>query len=341
MQIHFFNKGSLEQISGGHLYNKYLIQQLQGLGYKVVYYAVDQHIPVDQFLQSAKVNDVIVVDSLLVLSNLDFLLQYRNRFLVFGLIHLPQIFDPKHQVADLLPAVFEAERKVFETIPTIVTSPFCKEKVIDAFGLSAEGVYVLEPGVMGFEPKESYRDRPFRLINIATFDIVKGQDKIVNALAQLKSYDWVMEFYGNPEHDPAYYQKIVNLIQEHDLQDRVQLRGVIPHEAVNKIMQTADLLIQMSSFETYSMVIAEALASGLPFVSTRVGACAYFDQFERGIYLPDFNEWTLVTTLERLFESETTYQRLWKNEKQFANRSWQLVAAEFLEIVKTHKLILG
>ncbi len=139
------------------------------------------------------------------------MLEYKNKFLVFGLIHLPQTFDPKHQVADLLSGIFESERKIFESIPIIVTSPFCKEKVIDAFGLSSEGVYVLEPGVVGFEEKTTYRETPFRLINIATFDIVKGQDKIVNALAQLKDFDWVMEFYGSNENDPAYVQKIVDL----------------------------------------------------------------------------------------------------------------------------------
>ncbi len=117
--------------------------------------------------------------------------------------------------------------------------------------------------------------------------------------------------------------------------------GVIQHELVNKVMKEADLLIQMSSFETYSMVIAEALASRLPFVSTRVGACVYFDQFEGGIYLPDFNEWTLVTTLECLFENETAYQQLWKNKKQIAHRNRMKVATEFIEIVKTQKLILG
>ncbi len=346
MQIHFFNKGSLDHdllrengVSGGHLYNRYLIDQLREKSINVIYYAVDQLISVETFLSKVQDDDIVVIDSLLVVDNLEFVLDYRSQYPILGMIHLPQIFDPKNQNAEILPAVFEVERRIFESIPIIVTSPFCKEKVVDAFGLNPNGVYVLEPGVADFEEKTNFEQLPFRLLNIATFDIRKGQVKILNALAQLKDYNWELDFYGNMNYDPDYTQLIYDLVKTNKLEDRVHFKGSINHSQINEVMMQADLFVQMSSFESYSMVIAECLSSHLPFVSTRVGAYRSFNKYDGGIFLSDFNEDTLELTLENLFENEIAYRQLWQNKAKAYDRDWLKVSDEFLDILKYQKVI--
>ncbi len=346
MQIHFFNKGSLDHealrengVSGGHLYNRYLIDELRKKQITVIYYAVDHLISVETFLSKIAEGDIIVIDSLLVVDNLEFVLAYRNQYPILGMIHLPQIFDPKNQNAEVLPTVFEVERRIFESIPIIVTSPFCKEKVVDAFGLNPNGVYVLEPGVADFEEKENFEQLPFKLLSIATFDVRKGQTKILNALSQLKEYDWEMDFYGNINYDPEYTQVIYDLVKTNGLEDRVNFRGSIHHAQINEVMKRADLFVQMSSFESYSMVIAECLSSRLPFVSTRVGAYRSFDQYDGGIFLSDFNEDTLELTLENLFEDKAAYRKLWLNKAKVYDRDWLKVTDEFMTILKHQKVI--
>jgi len=255
------------------------------------------------------------------------------------MIHLPQIFDPKNQNAEVLPTVFENERRIFESIPIIVTSPFCKEKVVDAFGLNPEGVYVLEPGVANFEEKTNFERIPFQLLNIATFDVRKGHTKIINALSQLKDYDWEMNLYGNMNYDPEYTELIYSLVKAKKLEDRIHFKGYIDHSQINDVMKQADLFVQMSSFESYSMVISECLSSRLPFVSTRVGAYQSFDKYNGGIFLSDFNEDTLELALENIFENEITYQQLWQNRTKTYDRDWLKVTDEFLDILKLQKVI--
>lgn len=346
MQIHFFNKGSLDHdllrktgVSGGHLYNRYLIDQLRDKQITVIYYAVDHLISVETFLSKVQPDDIIIIDSLLVVDNLEFVLAYRNQYSTLGMIHLPQIFDPKNQNAEVLPTVFEIERRIFESIPIIVTSPFCKEKVVDAFGLNPNSVYVLEPGVANFEEKKSFERLPFRLLSIATFDVRKGQAKIINALAQLKDYNWELDFYGNMNYDSDYTQLIFDLVKTNQLEDRIHFKGSIDHSKINEVMKEADLFVQMSSFESYSMVISECLSSRLPFVSTRVGAFRSFDKYGGGVFLSDFNEDTLELTLENLFENELAYRELWDQRTKVYDRDWLKVTDEFLDILKLQKVI--
>jgi len=338
MQIHFFNKESLDRVSGGHLYNCYLIDQLRKGKVEVIYYAVDHLISVETFLSKAHQGDVIVIDSLLVVDNLEFVLAYRRQFPTMGMIHLPQIFDPKNQNAEVLPTVFEVERRIFESIPMIVTSPFCKEKVVDAFGLNPNGVYVLEPGVADFKEKTNFERIPFQLLSIATFDVRKGQAKILNALANLKAYDWEIDFYGDMSYDSDYTQLVLDLVKTNQLADRIDFKGTIDHSSINEVMTKADLFVQMSSFESYSMVIAECLSSRLPFVSTRVGAYRSFDKYDGGVFLSDFNEDTLELTLENLFENEIAYRQLWQNKTRKYDRDWLKVADELLDIVTIQRV---
>ena len=199
--------------------------------------------------------------------------------------------------------------------------------------------FVLEPGVAGFEEKTSFERLPFRLLNIATFDIRKGQTKIINALAHLKDYDWELDFYGNMNYDSEYTQLIFDLVKTNGLEDRINFKGSINHAQINEVMMQADLFVQMSSFESYSMVIAECLSSHLLFVSTRVGAYRSFNKYDGGIFLSDFNEDTLELALENLFENEMAYRQLWQNKTKNYDRDWLKVGNEFLDILKHQKVI--
>ena len=55
------------------------------------------------------------------------------------------------------------------------------------------------------------------------------------------------------------------------LRDHVTFQGSRPKQAVAEMMRDADLLVLPSRVETFGAVIAEALVSGLPVVSTTVG----------------------------------------------------------------------
>ncbi|MGJ7452283.1 glycosyltransferase [Aquipuribacter sp. MA13-13] len=55
------------------------------------------------------------------------------------------------------------------------------------------------------------------------------------------------------------------------LADRVHLPGPVPHEQVVDLLHDSDLLVHLSTYETFGMTVVEAVASGLPVLVTRSG----------------------------------------------------------------------
>ena len=85
--------------------------------------------------------------------------------------------------------------------------------------------------------------------------------------------------------DKKYLQKLVN---ELNLNERVEFKGRFAQDKVLEYYAEVDCLIVNSQFETYSMVTAEAIMSGVPVIATRCGGPEQFINEKNGL-LVDLN----------------------------------------------------
>src|SRR6202020_3262926 len=99
----------------------------------------------------------------------------------------------------------------------------------------------------------------------------KGQDLLVEALADLADRDWHCVLAGSLDRDPDFVEHLQTRITRLGYDHRVRLTGVLTSAALSHAYTTADLLIAPSRSETYGMVVTEALARGLPVVAAEVG----------------------------------------------------------------------
>src|SRR5262249_62112596 len=61
-------------------------------------------------------------------------------------------------------------------------------------------------------------------------------------------------------------------ISAHGLGERVEVLGAVPPERILELYSASDIFVLASRFEGYGMALAEAIAHGLPVVSTTAGA---------------------------------------------------------------------
>lgn len=61
------------------------------------------------------------------------------------------------------------------------------------------------------------------------------------------------------------------LIENHQLQDRVEIIGALKHEEVRDLLVKGDIFLNASLTEAFCMAIVEAASCGLKVVSTKVG----------------------------------------------------------------------
>lgn len=120
-------------------------------------------------------------------------------------------------------------------------------------------------------PKKA-RDRPLQLIFIGSIVPQKGLDLLIHALAKVKNLNIELKiiggFYGNSD-----YQKEVAEIASTD--SRIEFYGVLDQQGVYIELMKADLLCLPSKVpESFSLVLHESAAAGVPMLVSDLGAPA-------------------------------------------------------------------
>ncbi|MEO0671205.1 MAG: glycosyltransferase family 4 protein [Pseudomonadota bacterium] len=195
---------------------------------------------------------------------------------LIALVHHPLGYesglDP--ETADTLIA---SERRALAAADCVIAaSPTTKRALIEAFGVPADRITVALPGT---EPRKRSTgsqkpDGPIELLAVGAISPRKGFDVLVDALAGLTDQDWRLTILGDTERQSDVTQALHEGIARHGLGERVRLAGRVSDAAKDRSFAAADVFVLSSHYEGYGMVLAEALASGLPIVATTGGAAA-------------------------------------------------------------------
>lgn len=124
-------------------------------------------------------------------------------------------------------------------------------------------------------PREDEPRDPHHLLFVGLIRHVKGLDVLVRALGHLVPDNPDLHlsvaggsFYRAYERDAAAVRDLVRAL---GVSDRVRFLGEVAPNDVAALMRRSALLVVPSRRETFSLVTAEALASGTPVVATRCG----------------------------------------------------------------------
>jgi len=130
------------------------------------------------------------------------------------------------------------------------------------------------------------KDRcPIKFIAIGNLNKNKGHILLINSFLIISNENITLEIIGEgPERD-----NILRKINELGLQNKIKLLGKLKPEDIYNNLIDSDCLVHASSYETFGVVLIEALATGLPFISTKSGGPE--DIFENGFgYLVEKNK---------------------------------------------------
>jgi glycosyltransferase involved in cell wall biosynthesis len=95
------------------------------------------------------------------------------------------------------------------------------------------------------------------------------------------------------------------------LGDRVRFLGAQPRRAVFELFRAADAALLSSSWESFGLVVAEALAVGTPVVSTAVGGVVeVLEEGRNGLLVPVGDDEALAGAIRRFFADAELQARL-------------------------------
>lgn len=155
------------------------------------------------------------------------------------------------------------------------------------------------------------KERTKRIINVARLEPQKNQMMLIKAfsLIQANNPEFTLHIYG----DGSMKKKLESLIKELNLEHKVFLEGV-QHDAI-LINYNAALFILSSNYEGYPNVLIEAMACGIPCISTDFDSGIAKDLLERRdcgkiIKVGDINE--LSKTIDFLLNNPQFAEKMAK-----------------------------
>lgn len=162
----------------------------------------------------------------------------------------------------------------------VATSPTTKRTLVAEFGMTEAGVTVAEPGT---DPAARAVGSAGATASAGTVAMLavgsivprKGYDVLVRALQRLPAgLDWTVTVAGASDRAPETTRNLLDQIATSGLAGRIRLIGPVGDTDLERLYHRADLFVMPSLYEGYGMVLAEAMARGLPIVCTTGGAAA-------------------------------------------------------------------
>jgi glycosyltransferase involved in cell wall biosynthesis len=262
------------QPTGGNIYDRRVCAGLAEAGWDVLVTTVAWPVPGSSaradlagIVSAIPDGETVLIDGIIASPAAAQLLPHTGRMRMTVLLHMPLATAP--DTRDDAGAQ-RSERVVLRAAAgVVVTSEWTRQQVLTRYAVPAQRVHVARPGVdQVAAPARPVRGR---LICVGVLGRHKGQDLLVEALADLAERDWHCVLAGSLDRDPDFVDHLQARITRLGYGRRVRLAGVLTGAALSHAYATADLLVAPSRSETYGMTVTEALAHGVPVIAAAVG----------------------------------------------------------------------
>lgn len=333
----FVVPGSIDTRTGGSIYDRRMVEGLRRRGWAVEVVELDASFPFPtpsaldgaaHAMAAVCTGAVVVIDGLALSAMPDLLEREASRLRVVALIHLPLAAD-----VGLDPGASRrleaSERRALDASALVIVTGTSTLRLLDRYGIARDSIAVVEPGTDPAPCARGSAGSPVRLLSVATLNPGKGHDTLLRALAAVVHRGWHLTCAGNLTRHPATTHSVRTLTRDLGMDDRVSLVGELDAGALADCYDAADVFVFASRQETYGMAVAEALARGLPVVSTATGAIPDLVPSEAGLLVPPDNTGALTEALSRVIGDAGLRAQLATGARRVRDRlpTWEHAAA--------------
>jgi glycosyltransferase involved in cell wall biosynthesis len=273
--------GSLETRTGGYEYDRRIADGLRSLGWSIDVRELDASFPRPTPAALTQAADVLagipsegvaLVDGLALGAMPDEIEREVRRLRIVALVHLP-LADEIGLDRETALRLAGSEQRALSASAFVVVTGSASARAVARYGVGKDRIAIVEPGT---EPallaRGSAPDGPLHLLSVATLNPGKGHDILLRALADIRDVDWRLTCAGSATRHPPTTARLEAMVRDLNLAARVSFAGEVDAATLAMLYDAADLFVLATHHETYGMAVAEALARGLPVVSTRAGA---------------------------------------------------------------------
>lgn len=274
--------GDLATPTGGYAYDRRVLELLASYGIAAKALALPAGFPAagaDDLSQTAKLLASVPRDRALIVDGLAFgvlpeaVLDGVKAHRLIALVHHPLCLESGLDEGQRQKLHQSEKLALARAHHVVVTSRATQRTLVADFAVPEYKITIAEPGT---DPalRASGTGTPLQLLAVGAVSPRKAYDVLVGALEPLSGIDWRLTIAGALDRNPKAVADLRRLVETSSFPERIHLAGTVVPATLERFYDSADLFVMPSLFEGYGMVLAEAMARGLPIVCTTGGAAA-------------------------------------------------------------------
>ena len=231
---------------------------------------------------------------------------------------------------------------VFGKTNLIITVSYSLQKHIKSFGI--ENDYAVVPNVINIdffeqesrkgEKDEGRDENTKRIIFIGGLTPQKGVPYLLEALKIIKNRgrsDFFMHIIG----DGPFRGKYEEMAKDIEINDRVRFHGKKISENKLRLLRESDFMVLPSLYESFGVVLLEAMACGKPVITTLSGGQKEFVSENTGILVPPKDANALADAIEYMLDHCHEYSPQKLHEYVRENFSYEKIGRQLHEIYES------
>ena len=316
--VHFVVPGALARPTGGSRYDRQIIEGLRQRGLAVTLSELPGVFPpadetgagaIEAALAGLAERTPVVADGLVLGGLPTAFARHARRLRLHALVHHP-LADETGLDAATAERLLATEKRALASVERVIATSQFTARRLRQLGLHSGPVEVIEPACTPAPLARGSGERTPTLLCVASLTPRKAQHVLLEALAVIRDRAWRCRLIGPADLDADYAARLDQQRRALRLQDRVAITGALDAAALAAAYRAADVFVLPSVYEGYGMVVSEAIAHGLPVVTTTGGALAETLPAEAGLAVPPHDAAALADALGRLLDEPGLRQSL-------------------------------
>lgn len=228
------------------------------------------------------------------------------------------------------------ERELLEMAPRIIVDTAYVEDKLKAYGLkNVPEMHVIPQGIDEVYYGIQCNPDSNKILCVGAIAPRKGHIYTVEMFNHLraKGVNAQLRIIGSLA-DKAYYEQLKQKIAESAFNADISLDANLPREELLKAYSEAKLFVLHSREESQGIVFAEAMATGLPLVATKIGGIPYVvADGKNGSLCPYGDVDAMAKMVRELITDETKWIQYSKEAKVIAKEyNWKNIAERITEL---------
>jgi glycosyltransferase involved in cell wall biosynthesis len=187
--------------------------------------------------------------------------------------------------------------------------------------------------ILNYSFKERKKITP-KLLYVRAFASIYNPTMAIEVLKELKKiYPEAILCMIGPDKDGTL-KDVKHLINTYDLQDSVEITGVLPKKEWHEKSKDFDIFINTTNVDNTPISVIEAMALGLPVVSTNVGGLPYLiDNDKDGVLVDKEQPMLMANGIHKIIEeNKSSFAK--KARSKVENFDWSVVRNQWLKLLQ-------